>query len=276
MQRQRRQTSLLFFSLLVVQVLSPLAFAQAADDTMPTDTSADLTLLEHLDIAPTPTAKNGWLSSDDAASTTALLYRDVALVSPGEWTQRTGETHVDGFHILGHTFPVPSEWFHELAAVGIDCFSFMPPASFHCDVNGQTPARLAALDVLGLAAMDSTDKVQTDLVRGLLGLEMTAPNPFVNEEGALVNVVLSGEALPEGLEQRSDVVLDSHSGRFATVAVGVQGLAWLVAQDTVEWIEPRPVFELLNSVGIEVMNVDDTWDSTNMANIQPRPMKWRT
>ena len=82
---------------------------------------------------------------------------------------------------------------------------------------------------------------------------MTAPNPFVNEEGALVNVVLSGEALPEGLEQRSDVVLDSHSGRFATVAVGVQGLAWLVAQDTVEWVEPRPVFELLNSVGIEVM-----------------------
>ena len=40
MQRQRRQTSLLFFSLLVVQVLSPLAFAQAADETMPTDTEA--------------------------------------------------------------------------------------------------------------------------------------------------------------------------------------------------------------------------------------------
>ena len=267
MQRQRRQTSLLFFSLLVVQVLSPLAFAQAADETMPTDTSADLTLLEHLNIAPTPTAKNGWLSSDDAASTTALLYRDVSLVSPGEWTQRTGETHVDGFHILGHTLPVPSEWFHELAAVGIDCFSFMPPASFHCDVNGHTPARLAALDVVGLAAMDATDKVQTDLVRGLLSLEMVAPNPFVNEEGALVNVVLSGEVLPEGLEQRTDVVLDSHSGRFATVAVGVQGLSWLVAQDTVEWVEPRPVFELLNSVGIDVMNVDDTWDSTNMANI---------
>ena len=86
---------------------------------MPTETSADLTLLEHLDIAPTLTAKNGWLSSDDAASTTALLYRDVALVSPGEWTQRTGETHVDGFHILGHTFPVPSDWFHDLAGVGL-------------------------------------------------------------------------------------------------------------------------------------------------------------
>ena len=100
MQRQRRQTSLLFFSLLVVQVLSPLAFAQAADETMRTDTSADLTLLEHLDIAPTPMAKNGWLSSDDAASTTALLYRDVALVSPGEWTQRTGETHVDGLSLI--------------------------------------------------------------------------------------------------------------------------------------------------------------------------------
>ena len=267
MQRQRRRTSLLFFSLLVVQVLSPLAFAQASGETNSTDTSAELTLLEQVNIAPTSAAENGWLSSDDAAGTTALLYRDVSLVSPNEWTERTGQQRVDGFHILGHTYPVPSEWFHELAAVGIDCFSFMPPASFHCDVNRQTPARLAALNVIGLAAMDPTDKVQTDLVRGLLGLEMVAPNPFVNDEGALVNIVLSGETLPEDIEQRNDVVLDSHSGRFATMAVGPPGLAWLVAQDTVEWVEPRPVFELLNSVGIDVMNVDDTWDNTNMANI---------
>ena len=178
MQRHRRRTSLLFFSLLVVQVLSPLAFAQASSETNSTDTSADLTLLEQVDITPTSAAENGWLSSDDAASTTALLYRDVSLVSPNDWTERTGEQRVDGFHILGHTYPVPSEWFHELAALGIDCFSFMPPASFHCDVNRQTPARLAALNVVGLAAMDPTDKVQTDLVRGLLGLEMVAPNPL--------------------------------------------------------------------------------------------------
>ena len=184
-----------------------------------------------------------------------------------EWSERTGESLVDGYHILGHTYPVPSEWFHDLTAAGINCFSFLPPASFHCHVNSKTPAQLEELDVLGLAVMDPTDKVQTDLLRGLLGLDMIAPNPFVNEEGAVVNIVLSGNELPSGLNQRSDVVLDTHSGRFATMAIDTDGLAWLAQQDAVEWVEPRPFYEILNSKGIQVMNVDDTWSSTNMASI---------
>ena len=134
-------------------------------------------------------------------------------------------------------------------------------------MNSKTPAQLEELDVLGLAVMDATDKVQTDLLRGLLGLDMIAPNPFVNEQGAVVNIVLSGDELPSGLNQRSDVVLDTHSGRFATMAIDTDGLAWLVQQDAVEWVEPRPFYEILNSKGIQVMNVDDTWSSTNMANI---------
>ena len=267
MQRQRRRTSILFFGLLLVQVLSPLAFAQAPDEPPNNDTNANVELLQHLNIAPSSLAEHGWLESDEAAGTTALLYRDVSLIAPSEWTERTGERRVDGFYMLGHTFPVPSTWFLDLADAGVECFSFMPPASFHCDVNSKTPAQLSNLDVLGLAAMDVTDKVQTDLVRGLLSLDMIAPNPFVNNEGAVINVVLSGEDLPEGLLQRNDIALDSHNGRFATMAVDASGLSWLVQQDAVEWVEPRPFFEIMNSVGIEVMNVDDTWDNTNMANI---------
>ncbi len=267
MQRQRRRTSILFFGLLLVQVLSPIAFAQAPNEPLDANTEAEIDLLQQLNIAPSSLAEHGWLGSDQAAGTAALLYRDVSLVAPSEWTERTGEQRVDGYYILGHTYPVPSTWFHDLAASGIDCFSFMPPANFHCDVNSKTPAQLFDLDVLGLAAMDSTDKVQTDLARGMLNLDMHAPNPFVNDEGAVVNVVLSGEDLPEGLLQRSDIALDSHTGRFATMALTVEGLSWLVQQDAVEWVEPRPFFEFLNSVGIEVMNVDDTWDTTNMANI---------
>ena len=53
MQRQRRRTSILFFGLLLVQVLSPLAFAQAPDDPLNDDTNADIELLQHLNIAPT-------------------------------------------------------------------------------------------------------------------------------------------------------------------------------------------------------------------------------
>ena len=208
MQPQRRRTSVLFFALLLVQVLSPLAFAQADQTQYQPETDAALEPLQQVGISPTPTAEYGWMNSDDASGETALLYRDVQLVSPTEWTDRTGETTVDGFHILGHTYPVPSSWFHDLDASGIECFSFLPPASFHCHVNGKTTAQLEQLDVLGLAVMDATDKVQTDLVRGMTGLDMVAPNPFVNEVGAVVNVVLSGEQLPEGLSQRSDIVLD--------------------------------------------------------------------
>ncbi|MCH1617079.1 MAG: S8 family serine peptidase, partial [Candidatus Poseidonia sp.] len=267
MQTQRRRTSILFFALLLVQVLSPLAFVQAEQRQYQPDSDAALELLQQVGVSPTPTAEHGWMSADEASGATALRYRDVQLVPPTEWTERTGESTVNGFHILGHTYPVPSEWFNDLEAAGIDCFSFLPPASFHCHVNGQTPAQLGQLDVLGLAAMDATDKVQTDLVRGMLGLEMVAPNPFVNGAGAIVNVVLSGEQLPEGLSQRSDIVLDSYSGRFATMALDADGLAWLVQQDTIEWVEPRPFFEIMNSKGIEVMNVDDAWDNTIMANI---------
>ena len=267
MQSQRRRTSILFFGLLLVQVLSPLAFAQAPDEPLNEETNAGVELLQHLNIVPSSLAEHGWLESDEAAGTTALLYRDVSLIAPSEWTERTGQQRVDGYYILGHTYPVPSTWFLDLASAGIECFSFMPPASFHCDVNSKTPAQLSNLDVLGLAGMDVTDKVQTDLARGMLNLDMVAPNPFVNDEGAVINVVLSGEDLPEGLLQRSDIALDSHTGRFATMAVTANGLSWLVQQDAVEWVEPRPFFEFLNSVGIEVMNVDDTWDNSNMANI---------
>ena len=267
MQPQRRRTSVVFFALLLVQVLSPLAFVQADQTQYQPQTDAALESLQQVGISPAPTAEHGWMNSDDASGETALLYRDVQLVSPTEWTERTGETTVDGFHILGHTYPVPSSWFHDLDASGIECFSFLPPASFHCHVNGKTPAQLEQLDVLGLAVMDATDKVQTDLVRGMIGLDMVAPNPFVNEVGAVVNVVLSGEQLPEGLSQRSDIVLDSHSGRFATMALDADGLAWLVQQDAVEWVEPRPFYEILNSKGVEVMNVDDTWDNTIMSSI---------
>ncbi|MGB0815265.1 MAG: S8 family serine peptidase, partial [Poseidonia sp.] len=267
MQSQRRRTTTVFIALLLVQVLSPLAFAQAPDDHPAGETNASVDLLQQLNIAPSLQAQHGWLGADDAASTARLLYRDIALIAPSDWTDETGQQRVEGFHILGHTYPVPSSWFHDLAAAGIDCFSFMPPASFHCDVGSTTPAALAQLDVVGLAAMDATDKVQTDLVRGMLGLDMLAPNPFVNENFAFVNIMLAGDSLPEGINHRDDVDVHSHSGRFATLEVNINSLGWLAHQNSVEWIESKPFFELLNSKGIQVMNVTDVWSGTNMAAI---------
>ena len=79
MQRQRRRTSILFFGLLLVQVLSPLAFAQAPAEPLDTDTEAEVDLLQQLDIEPSSLAEHGWLEPDQAAGTAALLYRDVSL-----------------------------------------------------------------------------------------------------------------------------------------------------------------------------------------------------
>ena len=131
MQRQKRRTSILFFSLLLVQVLSPLAFAQGTDTSADVDTNADLGLLQQLNIEPTATAVHGWLSEDDAAGSSGLLYRDIGLIAPGDWTEQTGQNRVNGYHILGHTYPVPSEWHGELADAGIDCYSFMPLSLIH-------------------------------------------------------------------------------------------------------------------------------------------------
>ena len=264
---QRRRTSVLFFSLMVIQVLSPLAHASATSVDYTTETNADLEHLALLGIEATATAEHGWMEAEAGEAVAHLRFRDLTMIAPSDWTQRTGETTVDGFHVLSHTYPVPSTWFGSLAAAGIKCHSFLPPTSFHCDVSGKSPAQLEALDVQALAVLDAVDKIDTDLVHGMLGMDVASPNPFVNQEGAIVNVVLSGEELPEGLADRDDIVLDTHSGRFATMALDAEGLIWLAGQERIEWIEGRPVFEVMNSKGIDVMNVLDTWTTTNMSAI---------
>ena len=254
--------------LLFLQVLAPVAWASNDSlDSLEVTTDADLESLQQIGISPSVDAKHGWLTAENGASLTHLLYRDVTMVAPEDWTSLTGIQVVDGFHLISHTYPVPTSWFDELQDVGIECHSFLPPAAFHCDVNGKTPQQLSALNVEGIAAMDATDKIQSNLALGLLGLEAEYENPFVNEEGAIVNVVLSGTSLPEDIAEQPGVSVDSHSGRFSTMAADKDGISWLAQHHQIEWIEAKPVFEIFNSEGIGVMHVDDLWDSTTMGNI---------
>ena len=67
MQSQRRRTSLLFFSLLLVQVLSPLTMANNATLSYNADTNADLEQLQQLGIGATVTAEYGWMNAEDGA-----------------------------------------------------------------------------------------------------------------------------------------------------------------------------------------------------------------
>ena len=44
-----------------------------------------------------------------------------------------------GFWMSTHEYPVPSQWVHQLANVGVECWSFLPSSAFHCELNGHTP-----------------------------------------------------------------------------------------------------------------------------------------
>jgi hypothetical protein len=179
----------------------------------------------------------------------------------------SGSSTISGWHILSHSYPVPSEWFGQLADAGINCFSFLPPTGFHCELSGQTTSVLEQLDVQGIVKMDSVDKIRENLVRGIIGMEMDSVNLYVSDGYASVNLVLSGTTLPEGIEFRDDIVVEYHQERFATVLIQTSALQWLAAQDAIEWIEERPWFTLDNDKANEVMNVDQVWDAAVMSGI---------
>lgn len=174
---------------------------------------------------------------------------------------------LEGWFVITHTFPVPSPWFYELEEAGIDCHSFLPPNGFHCNLQGHTIEELTELNVEGIVKLDGVDKVRENLVRGITGLEMNAENLFVREGVASANLVLSGEALPEGINSRDDIVLEYHQGRYATAIIKPTAIAWLAAQDEIEWIEERPWHTLHNDVADTVMNTDQVWDPTVMSSI---------
>jgi subtilisin family serine protease len=141
----------------------------------------------------------------------------------------------------------------------------MPPNGFHCNLASHSVEELTKLDVEGIVQLDSVDKVREDLIRGLLGLEKTFTNPFSIEGKAIVNIVLSGTELPSGLEMRDDVVLDSHSGRFATAVVENSGIVWLAEHQAVEWVETKPFYVLNNDVAATIIHADDLQDSSAMS-----------
>ena len=102
-----------------------------------------------------------------------------------------------GFWMLTHEYPVPSEWVHELAAAGIECWSFLPSSAFHCELSGHTTSELAKLDVNGMIEMPPSAKLHPDIMPSLKG-EMESW--FIAKGIGVVSVVLSGDELPEGIE----------------------------------------------------------------------------
>ena len=171
---------------------------------------------------------------------------------------------LQGFYILTHEYPVPSSWVHNLAQEGVECWSFLPKSAFHCELSGQTPKELAKLNVNGIAVMPSSAKLHPDLIPSLKG-EMDSW--FITKGLGIVNLVLSGDTLPDGIESRGDVEVLSHNWRWATVEVRISGVNWLVDQPEVEWIEPKFERKTLNDVADGVIDATILRNATQMAGI---------
>jgi len=244
----------------LLSLLSP--FAQAVDETMiivtGDDTNADLETLSQLGISPIADVEHGWGEADSETGQVWLYYRNANLVPTADWP----DSIIEGWTILHHDYPVPSQWRAQLATAGIKCESFLPPSSIRCDVPALSSAKLAALEVTGLMKMDPTDKVYTPLAQAMNGqIEM----PFTKEGYATMNLLLSSTELPEV----NGMVIHSDSRRYATISGDEEVLSTLAFSEDVEWIEPKVLYISHNDEADAVIKTDWVSQLSNMQALNP-------
>jgi len=206
---------------------------------------------------------HGWQDSENIGE--ALLRNRKATYLPmQEWELITGESQIRGWNILGHSYPVPSNWKNNLAEIGIECVSFFSPQGFHCNVPNLSPNILLEYGVIGAFKLDSTDKFDSETVSIIKGEIET--NAVKNGELFAVNIVFSGsfdDHLSE-LENSFFQNLEFFSGRFASVETDIMGFEWLSNQEFVEWMDLQFPISLDNDVGVDIVNADWVRDSANM------------
>ena len=140
------------------------------------------------DYVSTDDPSHGWIWDDGNIKTASLAHRTASYVPIQDWTQRTGESAITGWHALGHDYPIPSDWISDLAEEGVECRAFYAPQGLHCYVPKLTPGTLIELGVIGAFRLSESDKLSTRAARIIQGL---------NDESAImqgddyeVNVVL--------------------------------------------------------------------------------------
>ena len=244
----------LFF---LCQIMAPMALANDTDVPKAFATSStELEDLKSISIEPSYELSNGWFSPEYSAGEITLLYRDASVVPIDNWVEWTGQDALSGQYVITHEFPVPTEWKHQLSQQGIDCHSFMPPNGFNCHFNSVSIEELKELEVLGILELDSVDKIRHGLAQSL------------TEKGeVIIDLVLSGHQLPEGVFEQQNIEIYSHSGRFASAYTDVLGVKWLASQGEIEWLEETPVSFFVNSVANTIINSDDIQDNLKMSGL---------
>ncbi len=169
-----------------------------------------------------------------------------------------------GFWILTREYPVPTNWVDDLAASGVECWSFLPASAFHCELNGHTPAELEKLEVNGMVKLPPSAKLHPNLLPSLDG---KMKSWMMTTGMGMVSVVLSGDELPDEIYQRGDIEVLYHNWRWATLEVRTTGVHWLAEQSEIEWIEPKFERVLFNDVADGVVGGDVLRNATQMAGI---------
>ena len=237
--------------------MAPMALADETEiPTALVTQSTELNELELISIQPSHELANGWFSSEHSAGEITLLYRDASVVPIDNWIEWTGIDALSGHYVITHEFPVPTEWKHQLSQHGIDCNSFMPPNGFNCQFNSVSIDELKELQVLGIVELDSVDKIRYGLAQSL-----------TDKGEVIIDLILSGYQLPEGIHEQQNIKIYSHSGRFASAHTDISGVKWLASQGEIEWLEEMPVSFLANSVANTIINSDDIQDNLKMSGL---------
>ena len=269
MATRRMRVSFFLVTIMLTQLIAPLASSNSSQPGIIVDTDAELDILSQLGINPTKSHAEGWYNAEEGVGTIGLLYRDATVTPVEDWPERANENVLSGYYILTHTYPVPTEWEGELKEAGIDCFSFLPVNGFHCELNKHSTKQLDSLGVEGIVKLDPTDKMSRGLARILTGDLSSTSELFYQQDMVPVNLLLSGKTLPEEIHSMNDIEITYHVGRFATVYVqpSSSAISWLASQNEIEWLEEEFWYTHTNDEADAVLKAPDLWSQAIMSGI---------
>ena len=269
MATRRMRVSFFLVTIMLTQLIAPLASSNSSQPGIIVDTDAELDILSQLGINPTKSHAEGWYNAEEGVGTIGLLYRDATVTPVEDWPERANENVLSGYYILTHTYPVPTEWEGELKGAGIDCFSFLPVNGFHCELNKHSTKQLDSLGVEGIVKLDPTDKMSRGLARILTGDLSSTSELFYQQDMVPVNLLLSGKTLPEEIYSLNEIEITYHVGRFATVYIqpSSSAISWLASQNEIEWLEEEFWYTHTNDEADAVLKAPDLWSQAIMSGI---------
>ncbi|MEC7272167.1 MAG: S8 family serine peptidase [Candidatus Thermoplasmatota archaeon] len=269
MATQRMRVSLFLVAIMLTQLIAPLASSNSSQPVIEIQTDAELEVLSQLGIYPTKSHAEGWYNSEEGAGTIGLLYRDATVTPVEDWSKRANENVLSGYYILTHTYPVPTEWEGELNDAGIDCFSFLPVNGFHCELNKHSTNQLDSLGVEGIVKLDPTDKMSRGLARILTSDPSITTDLLYQQDMVPVNLLLSGQTLPEEIYSMNEIEITYHVGRFAQLYTPPSSsvISWLANQGEIEWLEEEFWYTHTNDEADVVLKAPDLWSQATMNGI---------